>query len=339
MPSLHEDPPYPLWMTDGPSGWLLDYADWQEASCTGTPPSCHTLLDDPLKVFSSKSRWPSHVCGQVLTASLVRWSIKRIIAQHLTAFPEAQRWMDYASEHETLPIDRMAIQGRMHWLSWRYRPMVPASSDRERLFADLFGVFEDLEGNRGYRLGVDEPKDGDPETIEEAALIVGGNSGNTTWTLYFLALATNASDGPDKDLYDETVNGLDWRPPFVFADFKPSRVLMTVAGDPTTTGLIRLYRNASEWWATAMAGFRIRRPGRPKIDVHPDLIRATYWDMRDDAAGTPDDHDPTQEDVCDRLTSLGHRISPKTLRKRLLDAGLIQWPPPRPLIQSRDALL
>ncbi|MDQ3696084.1 MAG: hypothetical protein M3464_21065 [Chloroflexota bacterium] len=246
--------------------------------------------------------------------------------------------MEYAANHQTLPVDRDALHGRVLWLG-RHEWREPDSYDRERRFVDLMGEFDFVEENRTRLVSGDMLPNGELETIEEAALILSGESARTAWRLYFLAVTTNKKDDVDGDLYADEVNGLDWVPPYGFAAFTPSRVLMTLAGDPTSDGLIRLYRNASEWWTTAMAGFRIRRPGRPKVVVPSDLIRATYWEMRDDAAGTPDDHDPTQEDVCDRLTSLGHRISPKTLRKGLRSDGFTRWPPPRPSIPPQDAIV
>lgn len=334
MDSVFDEPDSSAWMAELPRGWLQDYADWQDASCSGSGPSCRALFDDPRAVLSDKRRWPDHVCGQVLTASLVRWSMRRISSRHLDDLVVARRWMDYIYEHETIPVDRSAVFGRVLWQGRHLFPYPPEDRGECR-FAALLGAFDELSGNRTHRFsGRAESATGEPETIEEAALIVEGESGETAWALYFLAMATNASDGADRELYDTMVDGLDWRPPWEFAAFTPSRVLMTVEGDPTVDGLVRLYQRATGWWTKAMAGFEIRHPGRPEVDIQPSEIAATFWRIRDEweESGNSEliNHDPTQVEVCEDLKARGMRICPKTARRNLRRAGIPGWPPPRP---------
>lgn len=72
------------------------------------------------------------------------------------------------------------------------------------------------------------------------------------------------------------------------------------------------------------------RIGRPTVDIDPGVVAKTYWSMRDEYLDEGESRDPTQKEVCERLTELGHRLSEKTMRRILRAAGILEWPPPRP---------
>jgi hypothetical protein len=71
-----------------------------------------------------------------------------------------------------------------------------------------------------------------------------------------------------------------------------------------------------------------RRKGRTPVALSYDVAQQVWWDLADDLLPQK----PTQQDLCDRLTSLGLPMSPRTLRVRIgawRRHGLI-WEPPRP---------
>lgn len=71
-----------------------------------------------------------------------------------------------------------------------------------------------------------------------------------------------------------------------------------------------------------------RRSGRTPIRLPYDTAQQVWWELADDSAPRK----PNQHDFCDRLTSLGYPMSPRTLRDRIgawRQEGRT-WEPPRP---------
>jgi hypothetical protein len=61
------------------------------------------------------------------------------------------------------------------------------------------------------------------------------------------------------------------------------------------------------------------------------LIAETYWEMieeTDPVTGSDRKYPPRQEEVCQRLTDRGQRLSTRKLQEIVKGAGE-RWPPPR----------
>jgi len=71
------------------------------------------------------------------------------------------------------------------------------------------------------------------------------------------------------------------------------------------------------------------RRGRKPVVMDWPLAARTYWSMKSELENRKDYRSPSISEVCDRLTSNGHRVSEKTFRNRLADDGMT-WPPAEP---------
>lgn len=74
---------------------------------------------------------------------------------------------------------------------------------------------------------------------------------------------------------------------------------------------------------------RVSRRGRPAVKIPPERFSEIFWQMRDELHDEGETRDPTQDEVCERLTALGLRVGAATMRRILRDAGVQGWPPPR----------
>jgi hypothetical protein len=74
------------------------------------------------------------------------------------------------------------------------------------------------------------------------------------------------------------------------------------------------------------------KAGRPPIDLKYDEAQAAYWNQREKFEEAGEGHQPTQDDFCAFLASMGKPISTTTLQKHIRawrKEGLL-WPPPLP---------
>jgi hypothetical protein len=77
---------------------------------------------------------------------------------------------------------------------------------------------------------------------------------------------------------------------------------------------------------------QVRSLGRRPVALDYESTRRIWWELVDSFEETGETRKPNQSDLCERLTSEGISVAPRTLRERIRTwrSSGSRWPPPRP---------